>query len=72
MPAARRPRDADIPDEVVQAFLVPACVCGGVLEPDVVFFGDNVPKDRVDLAFAKLEAKAGELLPSLVEQLSRV
>lgn len=41
----RRP-DGDV--ELVDAdvgFHVPAChVCGGVLKPAVVFFGDNVPK----------------------------
>ena len=29
----------------------PSCRrCGGVLKPDVVFFGENVPRDRVDAA----------------------
>lgn len=32
-------------------FIVPACAaCGGVLKPDVVFFGENVPRERVDAA----------------------
>lgn len=32
-------------------FIIPTCQkCGGVLKPDVVFFGDNVPKDRADRA----------------------
>ncbi|PKA66788.1 NAD-dependent protein deacetylase SRT2 [Apostasia shenzhenica] len=32
-------------------FTIPNChQCGGMLKPDVVFFGDNVPKDRADLA----------------------
>ncbi|KAI3435457.1 uncharacterized protein J3R85_006064, partial [Psidium guajava] len=32
-------------------FSIPTCQkCGGVLKPDVVFFGDNVPKDRADRA----------------------
>ncbi len=48
--------DADIPPEALEGFTVPACArCGGVLKPDVVFFGDNVPKARVDEAFALLE-----------------
>jgi NAD-dependent SIR2 family protein deacetylase len=39
------------------AFDVPACeVCGGLLKPDVVFFGERVPADRVQGAFAALEA----------------
>ncbi|KAI8009337.1 NAD-dependent protein deacylase SRT2 [Camellia lanceoleosa] len=30
---------------------IPTCQkCNGVLKPDVVFFGDNVPKDRADKA----------------------
>ncbi|KAL3528219.1 hypothetical protein ACH5RR_012875 [Cinchona calisaya] len=33
------------------AFHIPSCQkCNGVLKPDVVFFGDNVPKDRADRA----------------------
>ncbi|KAJ8765324.1 hypothetical protein K2173_012021 [Erythroxylum novogranatense] len=32
-------------------FCIPTCPkCNGVLKPDVVFFGDNVPKDRADKA----------------------
>jgi NAD-dependent SIR2 family protein deacetylase len=39
------------------ALRVPACLgCGGVLKPDVVFFGDNVPRPRVELARAWVEA----------------
>jgi NAD-dependent SIR2 family protein deacetylase len=38
------------------AFEVPACaVCGGLLKPDVVFFGESVPAERVQRAFAALE-----------------
>jgi NAD+-dependent protein deacetylase sirtuin 4 len=48
--------DADIPDAAVCDFVVPGCVaCAGVLKPDVVFFGDNVPKPRVDEAFGIVE-----------------
>jgi NAD-dependent SIR2 family protein deacetylase len=33
------------------SFAVPPCqFCGGVLKPDVVFFGENVPRERVDAA----------------------
>jgi NAD-dependent SIR2 family protein deacetylase len=39
------------------AFVVPPCVaCGGVLKPDVVFFGANVPRMRVDDALSALAA----------------
>ena len=48
--------DADLPDGVVRDFSVPACGCGGLLKPDVVFFGDSVPRPRVDDAFARLDA----------------
>lgn len=48
--------DAELPLEAVRAFRVAACVgCGGVLKPDVVFFGDHVPRPTVDAAFALLE-----------------
>jgi NAD-dependent SIR2 family protein deacetylase len=48
--------DADIPLEALEGFRVPPCArCAGVLKPDVVFFGDNVPGPRVAEAFAMLE-----------------
>jgi NAD-dependent SIR2 family protein deacetylase len=38
-------------------FVVPGCrACGGMLKPDVVFFGANVPRQRVDDALAALAA----------------
>ena len=37
-------------------FRVVACSCGGVLKPDVVFFGENVPKPRVDATMSALDA----------------
>ena len=38
------------------AFRIPTCAwCGGVLKPDVVFFGESVPRDRVDAAFALMD-----------------
>ena len=40
--------DGDAVLEDVEDFVVAACqVCGGVLKPDVVFFGENVPRARV-------------------------
>jgi NAD-dependent deacetylase sirtuin 4 len=49
--------DAELPVERVERFEVPACeLCGGVLKPRVVFFGDNVPRVTVDAAFAALDA----------------
>ena len=35
-------------------FCEPACQCGGVLKPDVVFYGDSVPRSRVDAVRAEL------------------
>lgn len=38
------------------AFRVPSCsYCGGVLKPDVVFFGEGVPRERVASASLALE-----------------
>ena len=37
-------------------FVVPTCDCGGRLKPDVVFFGENVPADRVARCYAAVEA----------------
>jgi NAD-dependent SIR2 family protein deacetylase len=43
--------DADLDGADFSSFAVPSCRrCGGVLKPDVVFFGENVPRDRVDAA----------------------
>ncbi|HEX7237223.1 MAG TPA: NAD-dependent protein deacetylase [Gammaproteobacteria bacterium] len=43
-------------------FEVPACgACGGLLKPDVVFFGERVPEERVQRAFAAL-AEADAML----------
>lgn len=47
--------DAYLEDVDFSGFKVPACVtCGGVLKPDVVFFGEAVPRERVDRALAAL------------------
>ena len=44
--------DADL-EAVFEAFDVPQCpACDGVLKPDVVFYGDSVPKPRADAAMA--------------------
>jgi NAD-dependent SIR2 family protein deacetylase len=48
--------DADLEGANFSSFVAPSCKrCGGVLKPDVVFFGENVPRDRVDAAFRHLE-----------------
>jgi len=49
--------DAAIEPDALQDFHAPACTaCGGVLMPDVVFFGDNVPAARTAQALAEMEA----------------
>lgn len=41
--------DADLTDDQVGGFRVVSCtICGGVLKPDVVFFGESVPPPRVE------------------------
>jgi len=48
--------DADVASIDCEAFEVPGCPrCGGVLKPDVVFFGDNVPRERVNVALKALD-----------------
>ncbi len=48
--------DGDVDIDDVSDFAVMDCLaCGGVLKPDVVFFGETVPRDRVDRSFALLE-----------------
>ncbi|BBD79919.1 NAD-dependent protein deacetylase of SIR2 family [Aerosticca soli] len=49
--------DADLDGLDFSGFDVPPCPqCGGVLKPDVVFFGEHVPRERVERAFEALEA----------------
>ena len=50
--------DGDVDLEDTDGFVVPACECGGVLKPDVVFFGENVPKDRVARCYAAVDSLA--------------
>ena len=48
--------DADLEGADFSSFRVSSCrSCGGVLKPDVVFFGENVPRERVDAASRHLE-----------------
>lgn len=50
--------DADVfvSEESAKRFKAPHCEwCKGVLKPDVVFFGDTVPKSRVEFINARLE-----------------
>jgi NAD-dependent SIR2 family protein deacetylase len=48
--------DADLDLRDLSAFKVPDCSrCGGMLKPKVVFFGDGVPRERVDATLEALE-----------------
>lgn len=54
--------DAELPQWAMESFCVPACEgCGGVIKPDVVFFGENVPKEWVEDAW-RLFAEGDVLL----------
>lgn len=48
--------DAQVEPEALEDFTVPACEqCGGMLQPDVVFFGDNVPPERSSAALNAMQ-----------------
>jgi NAD-dependent SIR2 family protein deacetylase len=54
--------DAQLEPEALEHFSVPQCGnCGGVLQPDVVFFGDTIPRERTELALRTM-AEADALL----------
>jgi len=49
--------DADLEDIDLRDFRPPPCPnCGGMLKPDVVFFGENVPRARVATACVALNS----------------
>lgn len=49
--------DAELPPDLVDRFVVASCEsCGGPLKPDVVFFGEGVPRERVERAYAICDA----------------
>jgi NAD-dependent SIR2 family protein deacetylase len=48
--------DAVLDDEATESFQVVDCsACHGVLKPDVVFFGENVPRLRAEACYAMVE-----------------
>lgn len=54
--------DVELDDAELDGFVVVGCAdCGGVLKPDVVYFGETVPPDRVRRSF-DLVARARTLL----------
>ncbi len=49
--------DADAAIEATSGFVVADCsACGGVLKPDIVYFGELVPRERVERAMALVDA----------------
>jgi NAD-dependent SIR2 family protein deacetylase len=54
--AAAPDGDADLDGLDFSAFRAPVCgCCAGLLKPDVVFFGENVPPARVEHTFKQLQ-----------------
>lgn len=54
--AAAPDGDAALADGAIDGFETPGCQeCGGDLKPDVVFFGENVPRERVERSFAVVD-----------------
>lgn len=49
--------DATVEDRaLISSFVVAVCpACGGTLKPDFVYFGENVPKDRVERSYAMVD-----------------
>jgi NAD-dependent SIR2 family protein deacetylase len=48
--------DGDVDLDDVSGFRLAGCRhCGGPLKPDVVFFGENVPRERVDRCYALVD-----------------
>jgi NAD-dependent SIR2 family protein deacetylase len=49
--------DATVEDqELISSFVVAVCfACGGTLKPDFVYFGENVPKDRVERSYRMVD-----------------
>ncbi|MEU3017580.1 NAD-dependent protein deacetylase [Nocardiopsis sp. NPDC007018] len=55
--------DADAVLASTDHFRVADCAdCGGTLKPDIVYFGENVPRARVQEAYARVDGAAGLLV----------
>ncbi|MDT0194174.1 NAD-dependent protein deacetylase [Arthrobacter sp. AB6] len=52
--------DSTMEDQaLISSFVVAACpACGGMLKPDFVYFGENVPKDRVEISYRMVDDAA--------------
>ena len=55
--------DATVEDQaLISSFVVAVCpACGGTLKPDFVYFGENVPKERVERSYRTVD-DAGALV----------
>ncbi len=63
--------DADVPEDLARGFTPAPCqYCGGVLKPQIVYFGETVPRERADRALALVDASEALLVAgsSLVVQ----
>ena len=61
--ALRADGDVELSDADVADFVTVDCdSCGGILKPDVVYFGENVPADRVARAYALVDGAAALLV----------
>ena len=52
--------DSTVEDQaLISSFVVAVCpACGGTLKPDFVYFGENVPKDRVEMSYRMVDDAA--------------
>jgi NAD-dependent SIR2 family protein deacetylase len=56
--AAELRPDGDVELDETDGFVVAGCRCGGVLKPHVVFFGENVPAERVERCYEAVDSLA--------------
>jgi NAD-dependent SIR2 family protein deacetylase len=55
--------DVDLPETSVDTFVMVDCTsCGGVLKPDVVYFGESVPPARVTDSYAMVDSASSLLV----------
>eukprot|EP00040_Diaphanoeca_grandis_P029131 m.169727 g.169727 ORF g.169727 m.169727 type:complete len:291 (-) comp31585_c0_seq2:1089-1961(-) len=49
--------DAELSQDAHQTFNIPECdECGGMLKPDVVFFGENLPPNRTEMSYSVIDS----------------
>jgi len=59
---ARADGDVELSVDYERFRIAPCAACGGVLKPDVVFFGENVPAARVEIAMGSLNGARALLI----------